>query len=219
MRLFGSKKPSLSSISLPDWGWEQKQKNKTMVQWVNPEAPVALSINFFAKEPDLPTTQDVEELRNYYRSQLTAQGGGILQVEIIKIQGIKAIKTLFKFPQQPSGTMYLGSYTLPFEKCSYVLKLQGMELEPTGQRESLVADAMIKQGKLVANEKGEYPGWAADPYAPEYQHTCLMNKSEAISYDLQFPDHPLSQVRTYLTKLSWDLKAEAILKEQPPFAK
>ncbi|HAA16693.1 MAG TPA: hypothetical protein DCE41_35280, partial [Cytophagales bacterium] len=122
MRLFGPKKPSLASISLPDWSWDQKQKTKTMVQWVNPEFPMALSINFFAKEPDLTTVQNVEELRNYYRSQLTAQGGGILQVELAKVQGLTAIKTLFKFPQQPTGTMYLGSYTLPFEKYSYVLK-------------------------------------------------------------------------------------------------
>lgn len=216
MKLFSKSRVSLKSLSVPSWEWKKDSADNTSIRWVSQQDPISLSVNYFKGQPDIPFIDELETLQTYYRQTLKKQGGALILVEKATVSGLQAIKAIFKFPQQPSGTMYLGSFTFPFASHSFVVKLHAMELAPTGQRESKVADTLIKQGKLVANEQGEYPGWAADPYNPEFQHSLLMNKAESVQYDLQFPDHPLTLVRTRLTQLGWEIKAHESLTKLAP---
>ena len=57
----------------------------------------------------------------------------------------------------------------------------------TGQRDTLVM-AMLKMPK----------DWMEDPYDKNYTKGIRMNKSEDRKFDAQFPNHPLTQARSFL---------------------
>ena len=97
-----------------------------------------LALNYFNKTPDIPVSlSQVTELRNFYRKNV-AEAGGILKVEVIELKGLPAIECLFKMPMQPSGMLYLASFTIPFREKSYVVKTQCPEQGTTDARDSAV---------------------------------------------------------------------------------
>lgn len=82
-------------------------------------------INYFDLRPNIPAKNDTEtEIRNSYRDLAINSGGAIIEVFKIKISFCTVIKTIFKFRLSPSGIVYIGSYTIPFENFSYVIKFQ-----------------------------------------------------------------------------------------------
>lgn len=118
----------------------------------------------------------------------------------MKVDGIAVVKTIFKFPQQPSGTSYLASLTIPFEICSFVVKAQCVEAGPTGLRDAMIADRLMASGELKATDAG-IQNWAADPYDTSISGRALMNKSEQQIYDTEFPNHPLSRARAIIDRI------------------
>jgi len=204
LHLFNKNKPTLDALKVPDFGWPLAREEKNFKQWVNEELVIGLSINFFSKKPDLPTIQDVRELQDFYRNILVENNlnGGLILVDIVDLKGYKAVKTIFKIPQEPSGMNYIGSYTIPFANCSYVLKLQAPEVGMTGVRDAFIADRLLKEGKIdIGNNQEGYRGWARDPYDVFWNKGTLMNLSEDIKYDVEFPDHPLTKIRLWMKKL------------------
>jgi hypothetical protein len=198
--LFKSKKATINSISMPDFGWEQVKNEAEMQQWLNPAQSIALSINFFDQKPDLPTAKDIDLLRDYYRDQIVVPNGGLIQADLINLKTYSAIKTMFKIPQNPTGMTYLGSLTIPFKKCSYVVKIQAVEVGTTGLRDSLVSNQLLTEGKITLGGAG-FENWFVDPYDPSFKKGTLMNASEELAYDAMFPEHPLSQARNLLTQI------------------
>lgn len=194
------KKATINSLSLPDFGWEQVKKEEGMQQWINPAQTIALSLNFFDLKPDLPTATDVGVLRNYYRDQIVAHNGGLIQTDLINLKSYSVIKTIFKIPQDPMGMTYLASLTIPFKKCSYVVKIQAAEIGTTGMRDTLVTNELLTAGKISFGEDG-FENWFSDPYNPSFKEGTRMNLSEDIAYDAKFPEHPLSQARNLVKQL------------------
>jgi len=203
--LFGKKKGTIDSITLPDFGWEQVKSDANVKQWINPESTMALSTNFFAVVPDIPTMSDIHALRAFYRTQLSKNNGGLIQVDFITLKGYKAIKTVFKFQQEAQAITYLVSLTIPFSHCSYVLKIQAAEREVTGIREAVVANRMLKKGTISVGEGG-YENWSTDPYDTNLTGGFLMNCSEEPAYDIEFPQHPLSQARNTIAIIEEQLE-------------
>jgi hypothetical protein len=157
-----------------------------------------LSLDFFSIPPALPSAvRDIEPIRSLYRSQLGDQGG-IVEVEAIEVGAVPALRAIFKFPQKPSGMTYLGAVTIPFEGCSFVLKWECPERGMTGVRDatvfSLVPPTIDPQGQVI--------GWMQDPYLSSHRARCMRNRADDVQWDVQFPEHPLSRVRTYLATLS-----------------
>lgn len=212
IKLFRRNKITIKSISIPDFGWNLEKNNSGIIQWINAEQTMALSVNFFDLQPDIPTSKNIEVLRDFYRTQIAAANGGLVEVELIQLNGIDVVRTIFKIPQEPSGMTYLASLTIPFKNYSYVVKIQAPEVGATGMRDSSIAMKLMSKGEISIGEEG-YEGWAADPYDSEFKVGALMNKSEAVEYDEQFPNHPLSQVRQLLPKLEQEIHfSEAVLK-------
>jgi len=205
IKLFNRKKVSLNSISIPDFSWPQEQNNPKIKQWINPERSVALMINFFDLVPDLPTVRDENLLRHFFRNQLKASGNGIVQADIIDLKGYKAVKNIYKVPQDPTGMTYLASIVIPFTNCSYVIRVQGMEVGTTGMRDSSVLARLMSEKKLTMGEKG-VEGWFKDPYDAELTEGLLMNLSEAEAYDSEFPHHPLSKVWKLMRQIEADIE-------------
>lgn len=210
MLSFFKKKISIDSISIPELGWP-REKEGNAVLWMNPEESIAVSINFFDQAPDIPGLKDVNTLRAFYRDIIISVNGGMIEVELLKRQQFDIVRTIFKIPQPVGGMLYVGSLTIPFRTCSFVLKIQAVEAGPTGMREVLIVDRFLKDGTF------DEATWAADPYDNEIVQGSLMNKAEDQKYDVDFPDHPLTQVRNLLSKLEREFTWESQLEKLPRF--
>ena len=199
INLFGKKKVNIKSISFPTFGWVRQKGSQQIRNWYNPERSIGLSINFFDIEPDLPTIKNIEPLINTYRNGLK-DIGAIIEVDIIQLKGYKVVKTIFKIPQEPMGMTYVGSFTIPFENCSFVIKVQAKEIGITGIRDNVILTQLMGVGEVNFGDDG-LENWFYDPYDSEINEGIRMNKSEEEKYDMDFPDHPLTQVRKMLSKI------------------
>ncbi|MCF6406591.1 hypothetical protein L3C95_27080 [Chitinophaga filiformis] len=205
-KLFGlgrqEPKAGIHAVSFSDLGWKKRAQNADEISWVHPSFPAVLSINYFELAPDVPYDSPVEELRNFYRPMVTQSGGGLIQVDITDIHGVRCIETIFKLPREERGVLYIGALTIPFEDRSYVIKVQAIEQGATGMREAMISPQFMAAGTIsIDDETGRILGWAADPYDKTVTEGFLMNLAEAAHYDAQFPNHPLSLVRAKLEEI------------------
>ena len=185
---------------MPDLGWEEVAKSKSIIQWINPEKTISISINYFDKKPDLPLLKDMKVVRSFFRGQILEQNGGLIQVDLTNLDKYQGIKTIFKMPQEPSGIVYLASLTIPFKDCSYVVKIQAPEMENIGIRDSVIEDRLKTNGRIV-NENQSYQQLSVDPYLETFTKGTLMTKAEDVLYDIEFKDHPLTVARKLLAEI------------------
>ena len=211
-------KSTIDSIVVPDFGWEKVKTGEDAIQWINPEKTIALHLNFFEKKPDLPSLKNIEGVRDFYRQQLAQNNGGLIQVDFSELENYRAIQTIFKLPQEPSGMVYLASLTIPFHACSYVIKIQAPEIGITGIRESAVANKLMQEGKITSGENG-YENWFSDPYDPNFDKGTLMNKSEEAIYDTDFANHPLTKARKLISQIGKELEFKSDIEKLRTFSK
>ena len=207
-RFFNRKPLTLASLAFEAPGWQVQESNARKQVWAHPGHAAVLSLHFFDVPPDLPVRpEDKPALQAYYRNMIQAQHGGLVEVAagVLPNTRINVIKTIFKVPREPRGTGYIGSLTLPFRQCSYVVKIQAEEAGMTGMREAVIADKLFREGKISFGEN-DLPGWAADPYDPAWKQGTLMNLAEREEYDHLFPGHPLTIVRDGLKAAAANLK-------------
>jgi len=179
-----------------------------------------LSINFFDCPPDIYAKNDTElEIQNFYRKLSYESGGAIIEVKKVKIGLFDTIKTILKFPKQPSGMVYIGSYIIPFKNLSYVVKVVCVEEGMTGIRDSAVLQIMIINGtvKIKNEEEGRLKGWMRDPYDDSINLPFMMNLSESDKFDDIFPNHPLSRLRKYLKHIEETIKIDKSLLKEPKY--
>jgi hypothetical protein len=200
LKLFRRNKADIDSLSVPNFGWELIKESDSIRQWINPEKTTAISVNFFDAEPDIPSPKNLDQLRKFYRDQIIQQNGGLIEVSVSEIKGFESVKTIFKIPQEPKGTMYLASLVFPFRKFSFVVKIQVPEMGITGIRELAISERLLSQNEISKGEYG-FIGWSRDPYDASVRGGEQMNKSEEEIYDAEFPDHPLSIIRKILESI------------------
>ncbi|MDJ1501806.1 hypothetical protein [Xanthocytophaga agilis] len=215
-KLFSSSEPSINSLKIDTTEWVEEEKTDKEYKWERKDYPAILSINFFSIPPDLPCHPDhIDNLRNLYRT-IAQPDGGIIEVTNILIAGIPSVKTIFKFPMQPTGMAYIGSITIPFKNYSYVVKIQSWEQGTTGVRDATIANKMLSEGTIELGENG-ITGWFKDPYDSEIREGIQMNLSESEEYDSMFPQHPLTFVRTGLKKIERSICIEKELLQTERF--
>lgn len=213
--LFDKKKVTIKSISLPDPGWRKIKDQANIIQWINPEETLALSINYFGIPPDIPTIKDVNVLRQFYREAISKNGGGILELELYKHKQFDIIRSLIKIPQTPSGITYVGALTIPFSSCSFVLKVQAAEVGHTGIRETIVMSHFFNENPDADIELS----WPYDPYDKDLKSGWLMNRAEDRRYDEDFPDHHLTLARKQLAQMEEEFRWEKELEKVPLLGK
>src|SRR5438876_932350 len=71
--------------------------------------------------------RDVAAIRKAYRTQVDRAGGALVEVDVDNVATIQALRTIFKFPQQPHGMSYVGSWTLPRRSFSFAVKISAAE--------------------------------------------------------------------------------------------
>ena len=211
-------KVNIHSVTIPDQGWNKISEDSQVIRWVNPEQSVLIALHFFDKEPDIPTVSDLDYLKKFYRNVAVSANGGTIETDIMKIQDIPAVKTIIKIPQEETGMIYIASITIPFENCSFVIKIQANEVDVTGIRDSAILGKLMASGEVEFGDEGLI-NWFADPYDPDFKQGTPMNKSELEQYDSEFPQHPLSMARSLINILAAGAICKPEIKELPPFKK
>jgi hypothetical protein len=128
-----------------------------------------LGLFHFAIPPDIEADiNDEASLRATCRRRINEAGLGVIEVEPCVVDNCRAVRTLFKVAQPPTGRTYLGALTIPFRDFSYVLKVQCVERGITGWRDTRVMYECLATGKVkIDSESREIVGWLDDPYDPQ----------------------------------------------------
>lgn len=202
-------------FSLPPQ-WILKQNDEFIAMYENTNGDI-LSLNYFPRVPDIAAdVSDADALRAFYRGVAESNNIAMVEVDSVQIAGLKAVRAILKARLQPTGFVFIGSYTLPFSDCSYVVKVQSIERGTTGVRETAL---MIMQPTPVEVDEltDKIVGWEQDPYDPSYRGPFMRNQADDQKYDDQFPEHPLSKVRSYLNELATDLQVAPSIHALTPF--
>lgn len=102
---------------------------------------------------------------------------------------------------------FIGSWTLPKDRCSTVVKVQAAEGGTTGLREA-----------AVMNQVGPADYFRPHPYAGGGQLGGLpYGAADLEQWDPRFPDHPLTLVRAALRRLTPTVTLDDQFKTLPPF--
>lgn len=201
-------------LDLTDWTLHQEQAESAI--YFDRENDV-LSVNLFRAQPDIPVPGNgVAGLRNYFRQTASSQGCGIVEVDVVRIHNTDCARFIIKAPQKPTDFSnrfsYQGSLAIPKQSFSFVIRVQCLEGETTGLRDSLVMaleNANIQTepveeyvehpifGRVL--QTGKIIGWTKDPYDPQFDNTALFNLSDQQKYDAIFPNSPPSRARRKLT--------------------
>ena len=177
----------------------------------------SLGLHYYPIPPDIHADPDkIDELRRFYRGTANGAELGVIEIESRLIDGCRAVRTIFKAAQRPSGRTYLAALTFPFRDFSYVLKLQCEERGATGMRDTFVLNEMLSSGE-VKLEENKMQGWLDDPYDSAETGPMTRNKSERPEFDAVVPDHPLSRARAILNRLERTVAISDALKRQPRY--
>ena len=205
-----------SGIVFDDAGFERQAQSDGPLVWLTPKGD-ALELSHYAVPPDIEA--DLDSLRALYRRSVQNAGLGIIEIEPCVVDSCKAVRTVFKAAQEPTGRAYLGALTFPFRDFSYVFRLQCQELGTTGVRDSIVLAKLMSTGEVkITTSTCKLTGWLDDPYDPEEAGAMTRNKSERPEYDEQFPDHPLSRARRVLDHLQRTIRIDETIKRAPAFS-
>jgi len=94
LKFFRKNKVDINSLAIPDFNWSITKENSTIKQWINPVKTIALSVNFFDAEPDIPSLKKIDPLRNFYRDQIVQQNGGLIEVSVLDTKGYETVRTI-----------------------------------------------------------------------------------------------------------------------------
>jgi hypothetical protein len=204
-KLFSRKKNvSINSIKFNNLGWQMVEKSDDRIVWLNDTQTAVIAFHFFNIPPDLPTKlENIEEMRILRRQNIVESiNGGFIRCNTIQVKGFDILDMIIKQPQEERGYLFLGSFTIPFKNCSYVINIQAKEFGTTGMREAMMGNAFLS-GQLKAKSMSEL---RRDPYDKNFKDGHLMTIFEEEKYDAQFPNHPLSLVRKNLELIKSSLE-------------
>ncbi len=205
--------PSASSIRFDTAGWRVKRKKPHERLWRNAEGDT-LSVRVYQESADhLRHLADIEQLRAFYRDRAAAAGRGIVSVEVVSAAGVLGAKVIEKFKERPANS-YEGTLAIPLKSAHCAITVRSTEHGMTGFREAIVTALLRQSGELELPELPESDrpvkrkGWCLDPYDPRHDTSALYSLSDDPRLDALFPDHPLSNVRMWLTRVQETLRID-----------
>lgn len=149
--------PSLEHVRFDTAGYEPRGDIDDHTRaWYSPDGDV-LGVFLFLKEPDVPRVSTLGELRRWHTERLRRVGGDSVELAIVSVDDVRALQTIVKVPQAPSGRTYLASLILPFAEFSFVLKVQCEEHGITGMREAMLLHDQVVDPDVRARERFPLP--------------------------------------------------------------
>ncbi|MFF4659822.1 hypothetical protein [Streptomyces sp. NPDC001381] len=172
------------------------------------EAGLVLSVHFFPLVPDLPAPLDEpERLRAGLAHGTAGAGGGLIEAVPGAVDGVPAVRQLVKMPlgSRP-GQAFLGTWTVPREGCSTVVKVQAAEGATTGMREA-----------MIMAQVGPADYFRPHPYVGDQIGGLPYHVGDEERWDARFPGHPLTLVRAALGRITPTVTFDERFKALPPF--
>ncbi|MFJ9058129.1 hypothetical protein [Streptomyces sp. NPDC102409] len=176
--------------------------------WTNDDGDV-LSVHYFDLPPDLPAALDEGPALRASLTHWTAQaGGGLIEASVKRLGELPALRQILKLPlpHQPHGQVFIGSFTVPRQECSTVVKIQAPERGTTGMREAVVMAQVGPEAYVRPH-----------PYAPDVQGGLPFHAADHARWDAEFPGHPLTRVRRTLDALAQTVTLDPSFASLPPF--
>lgn len=177
--------------------------------------------------PDLPELKNVAALQDHFRKKCQKESGGILSVEVTKVQGMDAVVYYSKDVREGiRGYRYIARCVIPLDKAWFEIRMDAIEMTPaTGAREAVVRvfmgsdveyedvppDAAPSPGPKLGKPTRRVKGWFKDPYDPKYDSSAMCSVADDAKYDAEFPQHPLSRLRTKFPSVLEKLHVEKSL--------
>ncbi|CCH31430.1 hypothetical protein ABZ816_04025 [Actinosynnema sp. NPDC047251] len=156
--------------------------------WVNPATGDRVSLQYFDLVPDLPAAlEDLPGLRHDL-AVIYGESGCLIEAHTLLLGGVPALFQVLKLPipNQPSGQVFVASFTVPRAGSSAVLMTQAVERGTTGVREAVLAARVGFERWLMPH-----------PYAPELKGRLPFHAGDDPRFDQEFADHPLTRVRAW----------------------
>lgn len=213
--------PGVDALTFDVAGSTLEETSETMRGWLS-EAKVATKLRLFSEPIDWPfDLRDPGPAAAFYRAQCADNGGVMLSVDPIEIDGVEALRGLFKYRAPIPRSLalyYVGIVWIPFERCSFQINVEAMERGTTGAREAAV---MLLEGERWPKQPGgEAPILvkSAEEMFERMRATPLRKlPSDDERHDAAFADHPLSQVRARLAAIVETATFAAKAKAMKPF--
>lgn len=125
---------------------------------------------------------------------------GIIEVKTgISSYGGRYVYTILKKHARPKPnksvrTMYTLDLDIEIDNAVWEIKASFVEKGATGVRDSVIYGKLLDEG-LISGDLDEFN---CDPYDSRYRYGFLMNLSELEPGDEMFPEHPLSELRSFV---------------------
>lgn len=176
--------------------------------WGNPATRDIITLSYINLEPDLPAAlSDIDTLRRRL-SELQSEFGCLIEAHAITVDSQPALLRLEKFPlaDQASGLGFTAGIVVPKAGCSAILKIMCPETGRSGVREAAVVPKV-----------GFTNMFPPHPYAPEIKGKLPYNVADDARWDPQFPDHPLTRARRWITHISRTARVDSRFAALPAF--
>lgn len=184
-------------VTVPDW--HEDEPGEGMRKWHSPQGAV-LSLAAVARAA-IPPPARVDLLRKSFRRLAEARSAGLVEANLIQSPYGPSAWMVYK-ARRKRAFVFTGMLFLPADAEWLVCTVVDGERGTTGIREAVVTAQLMEAGALDVESYEE--SWASDPYDSQYRGTSevpLRYLSDDESYDEQFPEHPLSNVRRTLKAL------------------
>ncbi|WOX06131.1 hypothetical protein [Microbulbifer pacificus] len=194
--------PKYFKFSDKEWIFDEKSSGENVKNWHDGNG-VLMRLQCIGPDKELSDLlSDENAMREYFRANLAAQGVGVVECDSVIISGYPSARAIGKIVASGESAQYIASLSMPLMDRSFVLSLYSREDGMTGLRDAIVFDKYLSEsGDDVLNDDGIPSGWACDPYFPEYKGPSLRNNADSEEYDSQFPEHPLSKVRSKMNQV------------------
>ncbi|WP_280382151.1 hypothetical protein [Nocardia wallacei] len=175
--------------------------------WGNPVTGDLVTLAYVDAVPDLPAPlEDIDALRRGL-TELQAEFGCLIEAHALTVAGQPALLRLEKFPlPDRPGLGFTAGIVLPKATCSAILKIMCRETGRSGVREAAIVPKVGFQNMFRAH-----------PYAPEVRGKLPYNVADDAQWDPQFPDHPLTRARRWISHISRTAGVDPRFAALPPF--
>jgi hypothetical protein len=191
----------LQSVCLPLQDWHELERDTHSITWGNNAINQFRFLELVDGNGGFPAINQtsLNTYRRVMRQNSLEKGHGIVEVQLSKIAGIVALKTITKYPlERRLGFGYDGWICVPLPKLTLNIYTKVLGQDRTQQRTT--ADGALLWTQRI-NTNLDPNTWTRDPYDSEFDEVALHHLTDEARFDHMFPDHPLTLVRQDLRTL------------------
>ena len=168
-------------------------------QYISSGAKCYVAARSVPESSALPLDDPLEVIRELREVLEDCQG--LIEVKTGRTQnGYPYVYVITKELKGPRSVDYRLTLYLNFSNGVVLVHGVFNEKGKIGRREKAVRLRTFGRVKSGSNLKALGP-WEADPYDPRIREGFLMNVSENEVYDEEFPEHPLSEMRSMIREM------------------